>query len=197
MDWSLGGKRAAWQAPCISTEYQKTVHNVTNEALDSDPCIPVTDGYPIQYSCITDAGNTTAVAPLTVNFDYEVWIHDAGATMGILANIRALQWSILFNVAAAISLDKCKLSNQHIPRRLARREDDNLPRLRGLQNNASKVVYLASEDPGLIDLNSGMLMPSIFIPFLFHCSRLTTTIFQSRAFISRQPPIQFVSLSKG
>lgn len=153
---NMGGKRAIRQAPCRSSDYQITVNNITNEALDSNPCIPVQDGYPVQYSCLADVANDTIVEPLMVSFNYEVWINEVGATMGIMQNIRALEWSILYNVAVAISLDKCKLSNQRIPRRLARGDDD-IPRWRQLQNNSTNVVYLSNQDPSVVNLRTGTL----------------------------------------
>eukprot|EP00540_Astrosyne_radiata_P003710 CAMPEP_0116845308 /NCGR_PEP_ID=MMETSP0418-20121206/13188_1 /TAXON_ID=1158023 /ORGANISM="Astrosyne radiata, Strain 13vi08-1A" /LENGTH=492 /DNA_ID=CAMNT_0004476391 /DNA_START=163 /DNA_END=1638 /DNA_ORIENTATION=+ len=89
-------------------------HDVTNDSKDGqDAHILIKDGYPYQFSCLEFVDPKVTRHKLPLEFDYEVTMSAKGEST-FDDNLRALEWSILWNVVRRLGLHKCDFKAQDL-----------------------------------------------------------------------------------
>lgn len=137
-------RRAAWNIRPEGT---------SNDSDDIRTSISIDNGFPVRFSCEDFVDESLEQKPIDLQFAYEVTVSGIGTT-SFADNMRALEWSILWNVVKELDLHRCDFTRQDALVERARR----VPPTRLLQSTGpSYVVALGSGSSDKVDLAVGTI----------------------------------------
>lgn len=134
---------------------------------ESSERIEIRNGYPVRFKCM-DAAITQSLDAnlLQVSYDYELSIARNSAS-SFKKNMRAFEWSVLWNVVDEIGLGKCDFSQQTLAlatggsndgirrRGRRRRRTQQLSDVASLDTEPSYILSMASDAEDVMDVDTG------------------------------------------
>lgn len=130
-----------------------------NGSFDYKTKIRIVDGFPVEYSCKNDprgggatSFNSANLKTMTIHFDYEMV---TAPLANFTSNLRALEWSILWNVAQSIGLRNCNFQSQESYFSAGQQQRRLQSAFSTAGNVAPLVVSLSSLGPDQVDNSTG------------------------------------------
>lgn len=155
-------------------QHRRMEWNVANGEVSNDSedtlrtRISIEGNYPVLYTCADFADTAWLLEQQSMSFQYEVWLSTRGNT-SFQDNMRALEWSILWNVVKKLDLHRCDFDRQRdvVAAKSQPSEDNNnnnnRRRLQGTTTttttNTGKpstlITALGSAGQDLVDITTG------------------------------------------
>ncbi|KAI2500576.1 hypothetical protein MHU86_13867 [Fragilaria crotonensis] len=123
--------------------------------------IEVRDGYPVRYKCLDAIQEQVDADFLQVSFKYEMVVPKDSS---VASNLRALEWSILWNIVKDIGLNRCDFTKQSLVfdrtvAAVAQRGGNGLRRMQtdadGADAAPSYILSLTSDGEDTVDRDIG------------------------------------------